>query len=240
MNALLVWRGYAVIWIWFSTLAAPVEYTTLGCLEPAIGAALARLGFINSRGHFERSIKQLMNSLAQIHKFVHATPFLRFYIIWIIITAAAVVLVVRLVGHASPRASQNIKDAPIPYTWMTRSCWHGRLTVPALLALFLTCYVALMVTWEDFAYYDYSMFTTGTLIGRDNTPLIVRESGRFIPLQHQEFNLIRHFAHTATGYHVLPIVELLIFSYILLILDSELSIMARAALAVLVLLTPAF
>ena len=179
-----------------------------------------------------------MNSLAQIHKFVHAIPFLRFYIIWIIITAAAVVLVVRLVGHASPRASQIIKDAPIPYTWMTRSGRRGRLTVPALLALFLTCYVALMVTWEDFAYYDNSMFTSGTLIGRDNTPLIVSESGRFIPLQHQEFNLIRHFTHTATGYHVLPIAELLIFSYILLILDSELSIMVRAALAVLVLLTP--
>jgi hypothetical protein len=65
------------------------------------------------------------------------------------------------------------------------------------------------------------MFTSGTLIGRDNTPLIV-SGGRFIPLQHQEFNLIRHFTHTATGYHVLPIAELLIFSYILLILDSEL------------------
>jgi hypothetical protein len=121
---------------------------------------------------------------------------------------------------------------------MTRSGWRGRLTVPALLALFLVCYVAVMVTWEDFAYYDNSMFTNGTLVGRDNTPIIVREGGRLIPLQHQEFNLIRHFTRTATGYHVLPIAELLIFSYILLILDSELSIMVRAALAVLVLLTP--
>jgi hypothetical protein len=121
---------------------------------------------------------------------------------------------------------------------MMRSGWRGRLTVPALLALFLVCYVALMVTWEDFAYYDNSMFTSGTLMGRDNTPLIVSEGGRFIPLQHQEFNLIRHFTHTATGYRVLPIAELLIFSYILLILDSELSIMVRAALTVLVLLTP--
>ena len=74
----------------------------------------------------------------------------------------------------------------------------------------------------------------------DNTPLIVRESGRLIPLRHQEFDLIRHFTHTVTSYLVLPIAELLIFSYILLILDSELSIMVRAALAVLVLLTPAF
>src|SRR5262249_52910714 len=94
------------------------------------------------------------------------------------------------------------------------------------------------LTWEDFAYYDNSMFTSGTLMGYDNTPIIVQESGRFIPLQHQEFNLIRHFTRSAIGYHVLPIAELLIFSYILLILDSELSLMVRAALAVLVLLTP--
>jgi hypothetical protein len=95
-----------------------------------------------------------------------------------------------------------------------------------------------MLTWEDFAYYDNTMFTGGTLMGHDLTPPIVGESGRFLPLGLQEFNLIRHFTRTPAGYHVLPIAELLIFSYILLILDSELSITARAALAILVFLTP--
>src|SRR5262249_9694328 len=78
----------------------------------------------------------------------------------------------------------------------------------------------------------------GTLMGHDLAPLIVRESGRFLPLGHQEFNLVRHFTHSVTGYHLLPVAELLIFSYILLILDSELSINVRAALAVVALLTP--
>jgi hypothetical protein len=179
-----------------------------------------------------------MAVFVEIHKIVHAIPFLRFYVIWIMITAAAVISVVRVVGHASPWASQNVKDAPIPYAWMARSGWRRRLTVPASLVLFLACYIALILTWEDFAYYDNSMFTSGTLLGHDLTPIIVREGGRFWPLGLQEFNLIRHFTHTATGYHVLPIAELLIFSFILLILDSELSIMVRAALAVLALLTP--
>jgi hypothetical protein len=179
-----------------------------------------------------------MAFFAQVHKAVHAMPFARFYIIWIMITAAAVIYVVRVVGRAAPPMVRRIENAPIPQTRALRSVWRGSLTALALLALFLVCYIALMLTWEDFAYYDNSMFTSGTLMGHDLSPPIVQESGRFLPLGLQEFNLIRHFTRTAGGYHVLPIAELLIFSYILLILDSELSITVRAALAILVLLTP--
>jgi hypothetical protein len=75
-------------------------------------------------------------------------------------------------------------------------------------------------------------------MGHDLTPLIVREGGRFWPLGYQEFNLVRHFTDTNIGYHVLPAVELLVLSYILLNLDSELSIAGRVVLAVLALLTP--
>jgi hypothetical protein len=70
-------------------------------------------------------------------------------------------------------------------------------------------------------------------------PLAIwRDSGRFFPFCLQEFNLIRHFTNTPIGYQVLPIAQLLIFSCTLLVLDSELSITARAGLATLVLLTP--
>jgi hypothetical protein len=179
-----------------------------------------------------------MAFFAQVHKAVHAMPFVRFYIIWIMITAAAVIYVVRVVGRAAPPMVRRIENAPIPQTRALRSVWRGSLTALALLSLFLVCYIALMLMWEDFAYYDNSMFTSGTLMGHDLSPPIVQESGRFLPLGLQEFNLIRHFTRTAGGYHVLPIAELLMFSYILLILDSELSITVRAALAILVLLTP--
>ena len=36
-----------------------------------------------------------------------------------------------------------------------------------LLGLFLACYVAGLLVWEDFTYYDNSHFTNETLIGRN-------------------------------------------------------------------------
>jgi hypothetical protein len=178
-----------------------------------------------------------MAFFVQIHKAVHAMPSARFYIIWIIITAAAVIYVVRVVGDAAPPVVRRIENVPIPRMRTPRSFWRGSLIAPGLLALFLACYIALMLRWEDFAYYDDSMFTAGTLMGHDIVPTIVRESGRFF-IGGQEFDLMRHFTDANTGYHLLPIAELLLLSYILLILDTELSITARAALAMLALLTP--
>jgi hypothetical protein len=107
-----------------------------------------------------------------------------------------------------------------------------------LLAAFLASYIALTLAWEDFAYYDNSFFTLGPLKGHSVGLPIWREEGRFFPLGFQEFNLIRHFTDTITGYYVLPIAQLLIFACILLMLDDELSIATRATLAVLALLTP--
>ncbi len=107
-----------------------------------------------------------------------------------------------------------------------------------LLALFLAFYIALICFWEDFDYYDNSMFTAYTLKGQDFPMPIWPEEGRFFPFGHQEFNFIRHVTNTVAGYHMLPIVQLLVFFYILLVLDDDLDIATRAAFAVLALLTP--
>lgn len=104
--------------------------------------------------------------------------------------------------------------------------------------MFLAGYVGVTLLWEDFTYYDNSMFTLYTLKGQSLAPPIWRNNGRFFPLGHQEFNVIRHFTETIAGYHVLPTVEILILSCILLFLDWQLSIIARAILAALVLVTP--
>jgi hypothetical protein len=69
-------------------------------------------------------------------------------------------------------------------------------------------------------------------------PPIWPVQGRFFPLGLQEFNLIRHFTDSAIGYHLLPTAELLVFAFILLILDDKLGVVARVSLAILVLLTP--
>jgi len=108
-----------------------------------------------------------------------------------------------------------------------------------MLAVFLGLYIVLTLTWEDFAGYDHSAFTLFTLRGDHFGPPIWRDAGRFFPLGHQEFNLIRHFTHTILGYHILPIVQLLLLACMLLVLDAELSITARAALTAAIFLTPA-
>jgi hypothetical protein len=94
------------------------------------------------------------------------------------------------------------------------------------------------LAWENFAYHDNSIFTLYTLRGHDIGLPIMPWLGRFFPLGFQEFNLIRHLTDTITGYHALRIVQLLIFAWILLVLDEELSISARVALVALALITP--
>ncbi|HVB80557.1 MAG TPA: hypothetical protein VNE82_11520 [Candidatus Binataceae bacterium] len=107
-----------------------------------------------------------------------------------------------------------------------------------LLAIFLAFYIAIMLVWEHFAYDDADLFILYALKGH-NFPLpIWRDNGRFFPFGMQDFNLIRHFTNTPIGYHLLPIVQLLILCCVLLILDGELSITARVGLVILALLTP--
>ena len=108
-----------------------------------------------------------------------------------------------------------------------------------LLSLFLIGYVAMALVWEDFLYFDNVYFTLTTLRHHNIWLHIYPESGRFFPLAHQEFNLIRHFASTFAGYQVFRIAQLLIICVVLLSLDDELTLPARAGLAVFALISPA-
>jgi hypothetical protein len=112
------------------------------------------------------------------------------------------------------------------------------LVALTLLAFCLVGYIVLTLTWEDFAYFDNSQFTLVTLKGHDLGTPIQPHTGRFFPLGFQEFDLIRHFTSSVAGYHMLPVIQLLALCGILLILDDEISISARAALTGLVLVSP--
>jgi hypothetical protein len=122
----------------------------------------------------------------------------------------------------------------------TRRYGWSRDTYLALgfLILFLACFIAMSLVREEFTYYDDSHFTNETLAGRNVPVQILPEAGRFWPLGHQEFSLLRHFTRSVTGYHSLRIVQLLLLSAILLVLDEELSIKARVGLIALVFITP--
>src|SRR5690349_11050422 len=172
---------------------------------------------------------------------MHHGGSLLFGLSWITITAAAAIWVASTAGQVAIPISQNAKSRPVDLVPVWRRVKApGDVAALTLLAVFVAFYVVMTLIWEDFAYYDNSQLTQSTLKGHNWAMSINIDpgSGRFWPLGLQEFNLIRHFTDTITGYHVLPIAQLLIFSWILFILEDELSTTARAALVILTLLTP--
>ncbi len=156
-----------------------------------------------------------------------------FWPIWITTTAIGVMLVIWVVPRRESTPPDSIQSR--------RHDWsRAAILAVAFLSVFLACYIAGSLVWEDFTYYDNSHFTNGTLAGHDIPRQILPESGRFWPLGYQEFNLLRHVTSSVFGYHALHIVQLALLSGILLVFDEELSIKARVALITLALITPSF
>jgi hypothetical protein len=188
------------------------------------------------RASWEYSL-MLRSSLLQLIKAVWRTPVTLFWPIWIGVAIGSAICVAWVVGQAAGSRVQKTKKALIART--PRYVWsRGAVVALTLLGLFLVCYIVLTLTWEDFAYNDNEMFTLYMLKGHNFAPPIWQQNGRFFPLGHQEFNLIRHFTGTVAGYHVLPIIQLLAVCGILLVLDDKLSIVGRAGLTALALVTP--
>ena len=154
-----------------------------------------------------------------------------FWPIWIATTAGGISLVILVLPKR--KSSQANSNPSLRYNWS-----RGAIVAVTVLALLLACYIAGSLVWEDFTYSDNSHFTNGTLVGKDIPLQILPGNGRFFPLGHQEYNLIRHFTSSVSGYHALRIVQLVLLCGILLVFDEELSVWARAALIILVLITP--
>jgi hypothetical protein len=171
---------------------------------------------------------------------MHHRGTLLFGLIWITITITAAIFAVTVVGRALVPTGEERARRPVTLNTRGRQAWRRRTVAAVLiwLTVFLVFYIAMTVAWEDFAYYDDSLFTLSTLKGHNLTPPIWPEFGRFFPLGLQEFNLVRHFTDTIIGYHLLIIAQLLAFTWLLLLLDDELSFSARAGLAVAALLIP--
>jgi hypothetical protein len=178
-----------------------------------------------------------MTFLVQILTDVYAVLLANFWRTWIIVTAAVAICVAWAVGRTAKTIHRSESKANLYLSWRLVGTPRD-VTARALLAVFLTSYIVMILVWEDFVYYDNSFFTLVTLKGHNIGAPIWQGQGRFWPLGLQEFNLLRHFTDTIIGYHVLPIAQLLILACILLVLDDELSIATRATLAVLALLTP--
>jgi hypothetical protein len=154
-----------------------------------------------------------------------------FWPIWVAITVVGVMLVIWMVPQR--------ERAPLDPTHPRRHDWsRASLLAVAFLSVFLACYIAGLLVWEDFTYSDDSLFTLGTLTGQNIPFPIWPNEGRFWPLGDQEYNLLRHVTSSVTGYHALRIVQLVLLSGILLFFDEELSVKSRVALITLALITP--
>lgn len=169
----------------------------------------------------------------------HHRTSLIFGLIWTFATAIAAIYVRPAVRQGAAPTSQEAQRSLTNLIVKRRGVGAPQFVAALIsLALFLTCYIAMTLVWEDFAYYDDSAFTLVTLKGHNLPPEISPEDGRFLPLAFQEFNLVRHFTDTITGYHILTIVQLLTFCWILLILDDQLVFTIRVILLIIALLTP--
>jgi hypothetical protein len=178
--------------------------------------------------------KEIHNALSDIR--IWAMRPVGFLVIWITMTVAAAIWAAR---QASAPKIQRAREGSINLTLARQVATRRAVVAVILLAIFLVFYIALILLWEDFASDDSAMFTQITLVGHNIAPQIWGGGwGRFLPLAYQEFNLIRHFTNSIVGYHLLPIMQLLIFAGVLLAVDDELSVAARAGLVSVVLLTP--
>jgi hypothetical protein len=180
-----------------------------------------------------------MAFLVQILKALWAMHPQRFWLIWFTITTASLIYAMSMVGQVATPTSQKTRRLSINVILTRRQPWNPRAIMAlTLLTIFLASYIALILVWEDFAYYDNDLFMLYALKGHNFPPPIWRDNGRFFPFGLLEFNLIRHFTNTPIGYHVVPIIQVILFVCILLILDDDLSVTARTALAIVILLTP--
>ena len=173
-----------------------------------------------------------------LHHFLHLLRVLwekritLFWPIWMAITVIGIVLVVRIV----PEHSKHPREPAKPR--LRRRWTRAEIFAAAFLFLVFVCYVSGFLVWEDFTYYDNSHYTNSTLVGRNISLQISPQNGRFWPLGHQEFNPLRYITHSIGGYHALRIVQLLFLCTVLLFFDEELSVRARVALILLLLITP--
>jgi hypothetical protein len=177
-----------------------------------------------------------MHIVSDIFKILWSMHPHRFWAIWTTTLGAAVIYITSVFWQTTTArcvAAQQVYPTIFSSNLKTR-----RVGLPLiLLTLFLALYVGMILVGEDFADHDDSMFILTTLRGHDFGVTIWPINGRFFPFALMEFNLVRHFTRTDVGYHVLPILQVLIFSGIL-ILISDLNVAARAFLTVLILVTP--
>jgi hypothetical protein len=93
----------------------------------------------------------------------------RFLLIWITITAAICVAVAVWLVAAPTRQVATKRPTSLSLTWRQVGTPRAVATL-TFLAVFLASYIAMILAWEDFAYFDHEHFTQITLKGHNIYP----------------------------------------------------------------------
>jgi hypothetical protein len=110
------------------------------------------------------------NVLSAVH-FWAARP-VGFLLIWITMTVAAAICMVWANALTSSPKARTTTEISTTLT-LTRQLGTRKAVVAViLLVIFLVFYVATTLLWEDFTWYDNSLFTIGTLVGHNIFPPI--------------------------------------------------------------------
>src|SRR6516162_6237832 len=101
-----------------------------------------------------------MSFFEQLFKVLWAHNTARFFLIWTTITAAAAICVAAAVRRVAGPKTRVATERTISLVLRWRQV--GTLRAVALLTfltIFLASYTAMILVWEDFAYYDNEFFT---------------------------------------------------------------------------------
>jgi hypothetical protein len=92
-----------------------------------------------------------------------------------------------------------------------RTAWSPITWGLGVIVLALTGALVTYTLWRpEFAGRDGFTFTTATLLGENYPPPVWVPDGRFFPLGHQEFNLVRYVTVSAVGYHLVLVSQLVV------------------------------
>jgi hypothetical protein len=105
-----------------------------------------------------------------------------FWQVWILITATAAICAAVLIKPNTARRQRE--NEPYEQFRFHTAPIGASSAVPALtlLAAFLVFYIAMILVWEDFTFYDDSYYTLNTLQGHNIPPQVSPWGARFFPL----------------------------------------------------------
>lgn len=124
---------------------------------------------------------------------------------------------------------------------LTAKCHAIDTFLICIFSSFVFIYIATILHKEDFAYYDETSCIR-TILTKTSffATTSVNTDGRFAPLGFKEFELIKKFTQSPIGFHIFPILQLLVFLFGFFLFLKKFPTWFRIAIATIIITTPSF